>query len=202
MVESLMHLLDVLMRGSILSLRLWLLGLVMTMSLAPASAGQQNTGCPEGVESVVRLLYSEEVRNDFWNKNLSRYSHLFEAALHRQLLDVAAENAHVKAMGTGYVVVDIDIFSGTQWGTDEIESIRCKVVDQDEVRVNLVIFSGGKARQFQHSVVVFLERDRLESLRWQVVDLGAYEDAALERGYGYLLSDTLDDWLKSAAKSR
>ena len=74
-------------------------------------------------------------------------------------------------------------------------------MDPDEVIVNLVILSGGKTRQFEHPVVVFLERDRLESLRWKVVDLGAYEDASLERGYGYLLSETLDDWMKRAGKS-
>ena len=75
-------------------------------------------------------------------------------------------------------------------------------MNQDEVKVNLVILSGGKTRQFQHPVVVFLERDRRESLRWKVVDLGAYEDASLEHGYGYLLSETLGDWLKRADKSR
>ena len=194
--------LDVLMRTSIPSLRLWFLGFVLTISLAPASANQQNAGCPDDVESLVRLLYSEEVRTDFWNKSLSKYSYLFEAAIHRQLLDVAKKHDHFQASGKSYVVVDIDVFSGTQWGTDEIESIRCQVVNQDEVKVNLVILSGGKTRQFQHPVVVFLKRDRLESLRWKVVDLGAYEDASLERGYGYLLSETLDDWMKMADESR
>ena len=174
----------------------------MTLSLAPASANQQNTDCPEGVESLVHLIYSEEVRTDFWQKSLSKYSHLFEATLYRQLLDVANENARFKATRTEGVVVDVDIFSGTQWGTDEIESIQCQVLDQDNVKANLVILSGGKNRQFQHPVVVFLKRNRLESLRWKVVDLGAYEDVSLERGYGYLLSETLDDWLKIAAKSR
>ena len=190
------------MRTSIPSLRLWFLGFVLTILLAPASANQQNAGCPDDVESLVRLLYSEEVRTDFWNKSLSKYSYLFEAAIHRQLLDVAKKHAHFQASGKRYVVVDIDVFSGTQWGTDEIESIRCQVVNQDEVKVNLVILSGGKTRQFQHPVVVFLKRDRLETLRWKVVDLGAYEDASLERGYGYLLSETLDDWMKMADESR
>ena len=201
MIKWLMFCLDVLMHTSIPSMRLWFLGLMLTMSLAPASANQQNSGCPDGVEPLVRLLYSEEVRSDFWSKSLSRYSHLFEAAIYRQLLYVAKEQAQYEASRKGYVVVDIDIFSGTQWGTDGIKSIRCQVVDPDEVKVNLVILSGGKNRQFEHPVVVFLERDRLESFRWKVVDLGAYEDASLERGYHYLLSETLDDWLKRAGKS-
>lgn len=183
------------------SLRLWFLGFVLTLSLAPASANQQNTDCHQGVESLVHLLYSEEVRIDFWQKSLSKYSHLFEAALDRQLLDVAKENARFEATRTGDVVVDVDIFSGTQWGTDEIESIQCQVLDQDNVKANLVILSGGKNRQFQHPVVVFLKRNRIESLRWKVVDLGAYEDVSLERGYDYLLSETSDDWLKMSAKS-
>ena len=175
---------------------------MLAISMAPASANQRNTNCPDGVESLVRLLYSEEVRADFWGKSISKYSYLFEAAIYRQLLDVAWENARFEALGTGYVIVDVDIFSGTQWGTDGIESIRCQVLNQDELKVNLVILSGGKTRQFKHRVVVFLERDRIEPMRWQVVDLGAYEDASLEGGYAYLLSETLDDWLKRAAKSR
>ena len=44
----------------------------------------------------MRLLYSEEVRGDFWDKSLPEYSHLFEAAIYRQLLDVARENARFK----------------------------------------------------------------------------------------------------------
>ena len=202
MVKWLMFCLDVLMHTSIPSLRLWFLGLMLTMSLAPVSANQQNSGCPDGVESLVRLLYSEEVRSEFWSKSLSQYSHLFEAAIYKQLLDVAKEQAQFEALRKGSVVVDIDVFSGTQWGTDGIKSIRCHVVDPDEVKVNLVILSGGETRQFEHPVVVFLERDRLESLRWKVVDLGAYEDASLERGYGYLLSETLGDWMKMADESR
>lgn len=117
------------------------------------------------------------------------------------MLDVAKENARFEATRTGDFVVDVDIFSGTQWGTDEIESIQCQVLDQDNVKANLVILSGGKNRQFQHPVVVFLKRNRIESLRWKVVDLGAYEDVSLERGYDYLLSETSDGWLKIAAKS-
>lgn len=102
------------MRTSIPSLRLWFLGLVLPISLATASANHQNTGCPDGVESLVRLLYSKEVRTDFWNKGLSKYSHLFEAAIYRQLLDVAKENIQFQDLGKGYMVVDIDVFSGTQ----------------------------------------------------------------------------------------
>ena len=99
-----------------------------------------------------------------------------------QLLGVAKDNARFKATRTGGVVVDADIFSGTQWGTDGIESIQCQVLDQDNVTANLVILSGGKNRQFQYPVVAFLKRNRLESLRWKVDDLRAYEDVSLERG--------------------
>ena len=80
--------------------------------------------------------------------------------------------------------------------------MQCQVLTQDELKVNLIILSGGKPRQFKHRVVVFLERDRIKPMRWQVVDLGAYEDASLGGGYGYLLSETLDDWLYMAAKTR
>ena len=55
-------------------------------------------------------------------------------------------------------------------------------MDQDNVKANLVILSGGKNRQFQYPVVAFLKRNRLESLRWKVDDLGAYEDVSLEHG--------------------
>ena len=49
---------------------------------------------------------------------------------------------------------------------------------------------------------VFLRYIRLESLRWEVVDLGVYEDALLERRYWFLLSGTLDEWLKYSEQSR
>ena len=65
-----------------------------------------------------------------------------------QLLGVAKDNARFKATRTGGVVVDADIFSGTQWGTDGIESIQCQVLDQDNVTANLVILSGGKTVSF------------------------------------------------------
>ena len=100
------------------------------------------------------------------------------------------------------MLIDIDIFSGTQWGTDQIKTLKCQAVDNNEVQVKLVIFSGGEYRQFEHSVVAFAKRDTLKQNRWRVFDLGAYENASLERGYGYLLSETLDGWLNDAEGSR
>ena len=101
----------------------------------------------------------------------------------------------------GYALVDVDIFSGTQWGTDGIKSLKCQVVNQDQVNANLVILSGGKRRQFEHSVVVFLNRDPLNEGQWKVSDIGSYEDPALEGGYGYLLSRTLESWIEIMSKS-
>ena len=51
-----------------------------------------------------------------------------------------------------------------------------------------MILFGGKTRQFQHPADVFISHVRLESIRWELIGLGAFEDASLERGYGYLLS--------------
>ena len=178
----------------------FLIGILLTICLPAASANQRNNGCPESVERLVRTLYSKEVRTDFWDRSFSKYSPIFHPVLYTRLLELAKENARIE--GSGGVLVDIDIFSGTQWGTDGIKSLQCEVLDQDDVKVKLMIFSGGASRQFEHPVDVFLKRESLGLFHWKVIDLASYENSSLESGYGYLLSETFDDWLNYAYEIR
>ena len=102
----------------------------------------------------------------------------------------------------GYGLVDVDIFSGTQWGTDAIESLACQAISQDQLKVDLVILSGGLRRQFEHSVVVFVRRISFGRNQWRVSDIASYEDPKRSDGYGYLLSRALDEWIKYVEVSR
>ena len=181
-------------------LRVCLLGTVIASFFTVTFASQKTHGCPEGVEPLIRTLYNENVRTNFWGENISTHSHLFEDDLLEKLLTVSKEARRRRS--AGLMLIDIDIFSGTQWGTDQIKTLKCNAVDNNEVQVKLVILSGGEYRQFEHSVVAFARRDTLKQNRWRVFDLGAYEDASLERGYGYLLSETLASWLNDAEDSR
>ena len=173
--------------------------LAMTALVVPASANQGGHGCPDGVERLVRTLYHDDVRSGFWKKSISRYRRYFDEDIFVKLLDVSMGRLPMQIKG--YALVDVDIFSGTQMGTDGIKSLECQVVNQDQVNANLVILSGGTRRQFEHSVVVFLNRDPLDEGQWKVSDIDSYEDPALEGGYGYLLSRTLDSWIEIMAES-
>ena len=179
--------------------RFWLFVMALTALIVPASANQSGHGCPDGVDRLVRTLYHNDVRSGFWEQGISRYRRYFDEDIFIKLLDVSMGRLPMRIKG--HALVDVDIFSGTQWGTDGIKSLKCHVVNQDQVNANLVILSGGKRRQFEHSVVVFLNRDPLDEGQWKVSDIGSYEDPALEGGYGYLLSKTLDSWIKIISES-
>ena len=173
--------------------------LAMTALVVPASANQGGHGCPDGVDRLVRTLYHDDVRSGFWEKSISRYRRYFDQDIFVKLLDVSMGRLPMRIKG--YALVDVDIFSGTQMGTDGIKSLKCQVVNHDQVNANLVILSGGKRRQFEHSVVVFLNQDPLDEGQWKVSDIGSYEDPTLEGGYGYLLSRTLDSWIEVMSQS-
>ena len=179
--------------------RFWLFVMAMTALVVPVSANERDHGCPDGVDRLVRTLYHNDVRSGFWEKGISRYRRYFDEDIFVKLLDVSMGRLPMRIKG--YALVDVDIFSGTQWGTDRIKSLKCQVVNQDQVNAKLVILSGGKRRQFEHSVVVFLNRDPLNEGQWKVSDIGSYEDPALEGGYGYLLSRTLESWIEIMSKS-
>ena len=181
------------------ALKLFLSALAMTALVVPASANQSGHGCPDGVDRLVRTLYHKDVRSGFWERGISRYRRYFNEDIFLKLLDVSFGRLPMRVKG--YALVDIDIFSGTQWGTDGIKSLECQVVRHDEVHANLVILSGGRRRQFEHSVVVFLNRDPLNEGQWKVLDIGSYEDPAHEGGYRYLLSRALDSWIKIISES-
>ena len=81
-------------------------------------------GCPDGVDRLVRTLYHDDVRSGFWEKSISRYRRYFDEDIFVKLLDVSMGRLPMRIKG--YALVDVDIFSGTQWGTDGIKSLKCQ----------------------------------------------------------------------------
>ena len=96
-------------------LRVCLLGTVIASFFTVTFASQKTNGCPEGVEPLIRTLYNENVRTNFWGEIISTYAHLFEDDLFEKLLVVSKEAR--RRQSAGLMLIDIDIFSGTQWGT-------------------------------------------------------------------------------------
>ena len=180
--------------------RFWLFVMAMTALVVPVSANERVHGCPDGVDRLVRTLYHDDVRSGFWEKSISRYRRYFDEDIFVKLLDVSMGRLPMQIKG--YALVDVDIFSGTQWGTDAIESLACQAISQDQLKVDLVILSGGLRRQFEHSVVVFVRRVSFGRNQWRVSDIASYEDPKRSDGYGYLLSRALDEWIKYVEVSR
>lgn len=187
-----------LLRVAVLKLCLSVLALVV--SGVPVRADQGGHRCPDGVDQLVRSLYRDEVRSVFWEDDISRAKHFFDVNIFDKLLEVLAWDLSMRSQG--YSLVDVDIFSGTQWGTDAIESLACEAISQDQYKVDLVILAGGLRRQFEHSVVVFVKHVSLGQGQWRVSDIGSYEDPSRPDGYGYLMSRALDDWIEYAEVSR
>ena len=160
-------------------------------------AVQNELECPAGAEQTVYRLYQKYVISDFWDKSLQQQELLFEAGLYQDLLRVKAENDRINALG--YALIDVDIFSGTQMGTSGIHSLQCQIKDLDQLKVQLSVLVGSGHLQEQLPVAVFLQRDQQ---RWRVADIASYEDASVEGGYGYRLTDILEYWLIYASKTR
>ena len=154
------------------------------------SAVQKDSACHAGAEQTVHRLYQNDVISDFWDKSLQQQELLFEIGLYQDLLQVKAENDRINALG--YALIDVDIFSGTQMGTSGIHLLQCQMEDQDQIKVQLSVLVGSGHRQEQLPVTVFLQRDQQ---RWRITDIASYEDASVEGGYFYRLTDILEDWL-------
>ncbi len=172
--------------------------LSVSLSLVDSvGAVQKDSGCHAGAERTVRRLYKDVVISDFWDNHLPQQRQIFEAGLYEDLLRVKAENDRINALG--YALIDVDIFSGTQMGTSGIDELQCQMEDQDQLKVQLSVLVGIGHRQEQLPVVVFLRRDQQ---RWRITDIASYEDASVEGGYSYRLTDVLEYWLMYAAKTR
>ena len=187
-----------LIRVAVLKLCLSVLALVV--SGVHVRADQGGHRCPEGVDQLVRSLYRDDVRSVFWEEDISRAKHFFDENLFDKLLEVYAGNLSMRSQGYG--LVDVDIFSGTQWGADAIQSLACDASGHDQFKVDLVILAGGPRRQFEHSIVVFVKQVFLGQDHWRVSDIASYEDSSHPDGYGYLLSRALGEWIGRAEVSR